>query len=227
VCLLGAPPTGGTHFESSAQLRCKSAIASRPPRPPSPFTSIHPHARGPEGGALFMANKPGAEAGPKTKTRAPQAPRRCAARSVGNEEARVTSEAQAEEEAAAEAAEKAGGLKQLLLVCYLLLAACCLDSEPASSDGTRHALAGCRLPLPDPGPVLGPLGSAACRLSVWGPKFSLWGPKFSATCGARGMFRLNESTATTRGIKARTVATPGRVVAARPHQLWSLLAHIE
>jgi hypothetical protein len=25
--------------------------------------------------------------------------------------------------------------------------------------------------LPDLGPVLAPLGSAACRLSVWGPKF--------------------------------------------------------
>jgi hypothetical protein len=50
--------------------------------------------------------------------------------------------------------------------------------------------------LADLGPVLLPLGSAPCRLSVWGLKISLWGPKIGAASGSRGMFRSNESTAT-------------------------------
>ena len=81
--------------------------------------------------------------------------------------------------------------------------------------------------LPDLGPVLGPLGSALPAGYLFGvPKFSLRGPKFSATCRARGMFRLNESTATTREawvccllIRARTAATPGCVVVAGLQQL--------
>jgi hypothetical protein len=62
-------------------------------------------------------------------------------------------------------------------------------------------------------------------------KFSLWGFKFSATCGARGMFRLNESTATTRDarvycvlIRARTAATLGCVVVAGLRAAATLIA---
>jgi hypothetical protein len=58
------------------------------------------------------------------------------------------------------------------------------------------------------------------------PGISLWGAKFSATRGARGVFRLNESTTTTREawvccllIRARTAATLGCVVVARRQQL--------
>jgi hypothetical protein len=81
--------------------------------------------------------------------------------------------------------------------------------------------------LPDLGPVFSPPWVLLLAGYLFGvPKISLWGPKFSATCGARGMFRLNESTATTREawvccllIRARTAATLSCVVVARLRQL--------
>jgi hypothetical protein len=116
------------------------------------------------------------------------------------------------------------GVSRCCRCCWCCYCRCCCGC--CAVVGVVVVLSWC--PLPDLGPVLLPPGFCCLPVICLGPqKFPFGGgPKFSAKCGARGMFRLNESTATTREawvccllIRARTDATLRCVVVARLQQL--------